>query len=244
MEVEMARSETEAVAGCDRSQILQSAGLERESLDSAGVFCLVRRGVVAARHQQDAAVGWRCENLMRIDAGIEIGGLGDRRADRAVGIEPMDGQAARIVVGDQQISAARVGADMNGTRRQRGRVAMRTQRARCRIDGQRIGAMFVAGDARAAVTGNGVKGVARRMRPDILDIGGQRDGAALGQCGAFDVDIEKAQDRSDARVIHRPRVIGSHGFSVWNFCLERFLGICACGACADFRRAFARAGFP
>jgi hypothetical protein len=99
MKVEMAWAETEAVAGRYRRQIPQNAVLEREGLDRAGVFSLARCGIVAARHQYDAAVRRRRENLMRVNTGIEIGGLGDRRADRAVGVEPVDGQAARIVVG-------------------------------------------------------------------------------------------------------------------------------------------------
>jgi hypothetical protein len=133
VKVEMARAETEAIAGCNRSQIPQNAVLECEGLDRAGVFRLVWRSVVTARHQHDAAVGRRCENLVRIDAGIEIGGLGDRRADRAVGVEPMDGQAARIVVGGQQISAACIDADMESMSEPRSNFGAGWSRCRKRV---------------------------------------------------------------------------------------------------------------
>jgi len=134
MKVEMARAETKTVAGRDRSQVSQDAVIERECLDRAGILGLVRGGIVTARDQRDAAVGRRRENLARVDAGIEIWILRNPGADRAVGVQPMDGQAARIVVGGQQISAMRIDADMDGARPLRSGIALG-----CRLPDRRRG---------------------------------------------------------------------------------------------------------
>src|SRR5690242_20727348 len=70
--------------------------------------------------------------------------------------------------------------------------------------------MLVAGSTRAAVAGDHVKVTPRRVWPRILDIGRQRDGAALAQLGALNVNLEDFQERSDARVVHRSRVGRNH----------------------------------
>ena len=93
--------------GAIEARLRQHAIVEAECLDRAGIFRLAGVGIVAARHQQHGAVSRRGEDLMRIDAGIEFCRLRDRRADRAVGIDAMDGDIARIVIGRQQICAAR-----------------------------------------------------------------------------------------------------------------------------------------
>src|SRR6516225_8457744 len=70
--------------------------------------------------------------------------------------------------------------------------------------------MLVARNTRATVAGNHVKVTPRWVRPGILDIGRQRDGAAFAQLGAINVNLEDFQERSDARVIHRFRITHSH----------------------------------
>ena len=80
--------------------------------------------MIAARHQQHGAIAGRGEDLMRINAGIEFLRLRDRRADRAVGVDAMHRDIARVVIGGQQKSAAGIDADMDRARRQRRRIAV------------------------------------------------------------------------------------------------------------------------
>src|ERR1700720_2643527 len=91
MEVEVARAEAEPIAGRDRGQTAQCAVVEAERLDRAWVLGFVRLGVVAAGYQQHSVVRGRGEDLMRVNAGIELFGLCDLRTDRAVGVEAMAG---------------------------------------------------------------------------------------------------------------------------------------------------------
>ena len=150
MEVEMARSEAETGTGRDRRQIGQHAILEGEGFDGAWIFGLAGVAVVAARHQHHRAIVRRRQNLMGENAGVQIAGLRQACADRAIGGEPMHGDVARIVVGGQQITAAAIDADMDRPRRQRRRFADKPQCAGCRIDRERVGEVLIAGDTRPA----------------------------------------------------------------------------------------------
>ncbi len=138
---------------------------------------------------------------MGVDAGVEIAGLRHRRADPPVGFDPMNGEVARRVVGRQQKSAAAVDAGVDRTRRQCRRLAMRPQRSRRGIDGERAGVVLVAGNPGSAATRDDIQKTPRRMRPGILDIGRQRHHLARGQAGTVDVEIVARQHRSDAGVI-------------------------------------------
>ena len=139
---------------------------------------------------------------MRVNSGVEIAGLRHRCADGAVRTEAMNGHAARRVVGRQQVAAAAVDARVDRARRQRHRIAMRPQRCRRRIDRERAGIMLVAGKAWSAAARHHVQKTPQRMRPGILNAGGQRDRAACAQGCGVDVDIITRKRRSDAAVIH------------------------------------------
>src|SRR5262249_48013867 len=78
MEIEVPRAEAETAARRDRGQIPQHAIGKGEGFDRARVLRLGGGGVIAARHQEDAAIVRRCQNLVRINAGVEISRLGDR----------------------------------------------------------------------------------------------------------------------------------------------------------------------
>src|SRR5215471_17816094 len=127
-------------------------------------------------------------------------------ANHAVAADPMHGEPAWVVVSCQQITTAAIETGMNWPRGQRRWLAMRSQVARCRIDGERIGEMLGARNTRAAIAGNHVEVTSRRVRPGILDIGWQCDGAAFAQLCAVNVNVEHIQKRSDARVVHRFRI--------------------------------------
>src|SRR5215469_14554949 len=99
MKVEMPRAEAKTFTGRDRGQVFQFAVFEGERLERPRILRFGRAGIIATCHQNDAAVRWRRQNLMRIDAGIEIRGLRNRRADAAVAADAMYGEAAWLVVG-------------------------------------------------------------------------------------------------------------------------------------------------
>src|SRR6516225_12384713 len=69
--------------------------------------------------------------------------------------------------------------------------------------------MLSAGNTRAAIAGNHVKVTPRGVRPGILDIGRECDGATFAQLCAVNVNVKHIQERSDARVVHRFRI--THG---------------------------------
>ena len=206
----MARPKTEPGAGRNRGKAGQRAVGEAERLDCAGVLRLVRLGIVAAGHQQHRVVRRRGEDLMRINAGIEFFRLRDRRADRAVGIEAMHGDVARIVVRREQICAAGIDAAVDRPRRQRCRCAVHLQCACGRINRQRVGAVRIARDLRPAVARHRVESAPRRMRPDVLNVGRQRHGAALDQRGAVDVDVVERELGPDTGVIDRLGFVAAH----------------------------------
>jgi hypothetical protein len=69
------------------------------------------------------------------------------------------------------------------------------------IDAERAGHMRVAEiHSRAAIARNHVEVPCRRMRPDVLDVGRQRDRATFAQRGVGDVDVKESELRPDAGV--------------------------------------------
>ena len=204
MKVEMARTEAQ-VAGRDRGEVGQHAVGEAEHLERAGLFGLVGLGVVAARHQDSGAVARRGPQLMGEDAEVEPVRLRDRVADRAVGMDAMHRDIARVIVRGQQVPPRAVDAAMHRSRRQRCGRAVRRQRAARRIDAERGRDMLGAGDgARPAVARHHIEIVLRRMRPGVLHVGaGRGDRLAPGQGRSLGVDVVAEQLRPDALVEHR-----------------------------------------
>ena len=135
VEIEMPRAEMHAVARLDRRELRQHAALEGECLDRAGVHRIVAGRIVAARDQDDLLVVRRRANLVGVFAGVEPVGLFHPLAERAVAVDAVDGERARVVVGGQQIFAGDVDAGVDRTRRQAHRLARaasaRRSRDRC-----------------------------------------------------------------------------------------------------------------
>src|SRR5262249_29660801 len=151
MEIEMPRSEAVSGSRRDRGKVAQRAAIECKDLERAGIFRLAVGGVVAACDQDCGAVSRRRADLMPIDAGIELVGLAYRFTDRAIAIDVVHRDVARVVVAGEQIFAGRVDAGVDRTRRQRLWLAMGLQRTRAGVDAEGVGAVRGAGKARAAV---------------------------------------------------------------------------------------------
>ncbi len=222
MNIEMAWAEAESGAALDRRQIAQHAILEAIDLERAGVLGLVCLRIVAARHHDRRLVARRGQDLMRKNSDVEFFARRDLFAERAVRLDAMDRDVARIVVGGQQIFARAVDAAMHRPRRQRCDVAVRRERAGRRIDAERGGDVPGAGNgARAAVARHHVEKFLRRMRPDVLDIGaGRGHRISAGQRRAIDVDVVAGKLRTDALIEHR---LG-HGVLRRNVCISTLHG--------------------
>src|ERR1700716_4419013 len=147
MEIEMPRAEAEPGPGRDRGDVAQHAVLEAVDLERAGVLGLAGGGIVAARHQDRGLVPRRGENLVGVYAGIWLAWLAHHVAERAVALDAMHRDVARIVVGGEQVFARGIDAGVDRTRRQRLRLAMGLQGAGLRIDAGRGGEGVCAGPA-------------------------------------------------------------------------------------------------
>src|SRR5579872_6252630 len=101
MKVEVTWSEMHAVARCYACEIGQDAVFEVENLDRAGIGWIVRRCIIAPRHQNDAGIVWRGADLMGVDAGVELSRLADLFSDRAHGIDAMNRHIGRVIICDQ-----------------------------------------------------------------------------------------------------------------------------------------------
>ena len=97
----MARPKAVALAGGDRRQVRQYAVLEVEQLERAGVFGLAAAGIVAARNEDRHPVGGGRQHLVPEDAGVDARWLLYLLAEGAVPVDAVDGDTARIIVGDQ-----------------------------------------------------------------------------------------------------------------------------------------------
>src|SRR5262249_17753682 len=102
-----------------------------------------------------------------------------RFTDRAIAIDVVHRDVARVVVAGEQIFAGRVDAGVDRTRRQRLWLAMGLQRTRAGGDAEGGGAVRGAGKARAAVARHDIKVSPRWVRPGVLDVGRQDGRSAL-----------------------------------------------------------------
>ena len=172
MEVEMARAEAEPIAAARSMQVRQHAVLEAIDLERAGVFRLAGFRIVAARDHDRGLVARRGQHLMRENADVELLARRDLFAERAVRLDAMDRDVARIIVRGEQIAARAVDAAMHRPRRQRRRPpcgvsapeagSMRNAVATCLVPGMVPG---------PAVARHRVEKFLRRVRPDVLDVG-------------------------------------------------------------------------
>jgi hypothetical protein len=174
--------------------------LKGKRLERTGVHRIVAGRIVAARDQNHLLVVGRCPNLVGIFAGVEPIRLVHLCAKRAVTVDAMDREGARVVVGRQQIFAGNVNAGVDRTRRQVLRLPMRRQCACHRIDLQRVGKVLVARHSGPTPARHDVEVSLRGMRPRVLDIGRQVHGAAFLECGILDVHAIKRELAADARV--------------------------------------------
>src|SRR6185369_15732396 len=153
---------------------------------------------------------------MRVDAEVQSSGLLYLVGDGAVRVQAVDGEAAGIVVGDQDVSARGVDGNMDGAREERYRLAERLQRAG-RIDTKGGDAMLVAAGRRSGTRADGTAVAPRNiedwfrwMRPGVLDIGRERNRRALGESGAVEVDVVLGEFDADAGVEGHTSGFGNH----------------------------------
>ena len=92
-----------------------------------------RNRLIAARRQDHRTTGGHHANLMGIDSGSERRLLPNFGADRAVGVQAMNGDAARIVESGKHMLAAMVDGDVDRPMAQADGIAERLERSR-RID--------------------------------------------------------------------------------------------------------------
>ena len=111
-----------------------------EYLEGADVPLLwTRDALIAARRHDDRAAGGHDADLMGIDSGRRAAPCANLGADRAVGVQPMNGDAARIVEGGQHMLARVVDRDVDrpmaqADRSRRPARALPTNRPRMRSD--------------------------------------------------------------------------------------------------------------
>jgi hypothetical protein len=118
MEIQMPRSKADALSRRNRRAIRELAIVIAKHLDRPRVFCRRCGRLIATRDEDDAVIRWQHADLMRVNANIQAFGLGNFATDGAIGVDCMNGQAARIVVGDQQVTAWPIAADVNRPRSQ------------------------------------------------------------------------------------------------------------------------------
>lgn len=139
---------------------------------------------------------------MRENTGIEPGRLLHLRVERAVRVDTMHADHARIVVSSECVGAGGVNARVNGARGQHLCLAVQVQCA-VRLHAQCAQAVNLCGNgciARCAVARGGINKLPRRMRPHILNVGRHGHRRARCQRGAIDIEFEVAQPGADALV--------------------------------------------
>jgi hypothetical protein len=184
----------------------QHAVLEREHFDGAGVFRLPAGGVVAARHQERGPVRWRGADLVGVDAGVRLCRLVHQIAERAVLVDVMHRDIARVVIGDERVFAGSVDADVNGARGQLPHRPVRGERAAGRIDAEGARDMGIAfariPAAGLPIAGDNIKVAPRRMRPGVLHIGWKNDRAPPDEYGCVHVKLIQRELRPDAGIVN------------------------------------------
>ena len=206
MKVEMARTELHAVVGLDGCEVCQHPTAEMVDLDRAGVHWAVIRRVVAAGDHDHMRVVRRGADLVRVFAGIKRIRLAHLFTQRAVAVDPMHGERARVVIGGQQKLARQIEAGVNGARRQTLRLTVRRERARCGVDPQCMSEIPVAAHPGTAAARYGIKvRAARRMRPRVLHVRRQDDAAAPRERGGLYIQAVPRELASDAGIECRGR---------------------------------------
>ncbi len=143
MKVQVPRSKLASLRRRNRREIGKPALVIAKHFHRTRIFCRRARGLIPARHEDDAPVRRHHANLMRIDADVQISRLRNLAADCAVAVDRVDGYAARIVVRNQQVRGGHIPGDVDGPRAYRRRRAVGLERARRRVDSKRRHAMFV-----------------------------------------------------------------------------------------------------
>ncbi len=114
MELDVAAAKFAAAVRRDGLPVRELTVGVAEYLQRAAVLVLsARDALVAARGHDHGTTGWHDADLMSVDARIERCRLANFGADRAVGAEPMYGNAARLVVGGEQVLAAAIDGDVD-----------------------------------------------------------------------------------------------------------------------------------
>ena len=125
VKIHMPWAKTIAAAGRDRRAQRKTPVVEVEQLERTRILGLVlacaARRIVAAGDQNSAAPARCGQDLMGEDANIEPLGLRNQFANRAVVVERMHADAARLVVCAQQVAPGGVQRAVNGSARQRTR---------------------------------------------------------------------------------------------------------------------------
>jgi len=171
---EQAGSEAVAAPRSDRRPVRELAVLETENLERTGIFRFAGSGIVAAGNENRRFAGRHYADLVRKDSNVQSRYLFHLVSDGSILIDPMHGDAARIIVGDQGMRAGPVDTDVQRARSQRRRRSVRLQRSGTGIDAQRARTVLVAGHPGTAVAPCCVENVGRGMGPSILHIRGQR----------------------------------------------------------------------
>ena len=143
-----------------------------EDLEPARLLGLSPCRVVAARYQDDLLVVAAHPDLVRIDPGIDRLRLTRPLAPGGpVAVDPVDAEPARIAERDEDVFGRDVGRHVDGAGRQRDRLAVRAERARCGIDAERgdvvLGPDHPA-DPRCAVARRDIEKPPRPVRPSAV----------------------------------------------------------------------------
>src|SRR5215207_2573450 len=109
MEIEMARPEPVAAVRRDRDLVAELPVAIVEDFQRTRFLGFALGRVVAARDQDDLAAVEADANLMAVNAGVDWLGLHDFRPRRAVGVDAVDPEAARIAERDQDMFGREIG---------------------------------------------------------------------------------------------------------------------------------------
>ncbi|MCX7138055.1 MAG: hypothetical protein NTW47_15805 [Proteobacteria bacterium] len=180
-----------AAIGRDRNLVGQHAVFVVENFQRARVFGLGWRAFVAAHDQDGEPVVRRHAYLVGVNAEVQILCLFDFVAQRRIRIDAVDVQRARVVECNQHVFRWNIGGHVDGAHRQRNRLAMRLQRAACRIYAESAHMVVGAGraGARRAAARRNIKMAARRVRPRVMHACRQSHALALGQHATFNIDF-------------------------------------------------------
>jgi hypothetical protein len=204
VEVQVARAVAEPPLAAHRQigQRRELAVLEVVDLHRARVLRLGGFGAVASCDYDRRTIAGHGQHLVREDAHVDPSRLRHLRADRAVGVDAMHGDVARIVVADECIRAGGVHAVVDRALRQCPRFPVQLQRA-ARVDAHRAQPMdraWIGRVARCGIAGGHVQVLPRWMRPDVLHVGRQRNRCAPRERGVVDIHVPVGELVADALI--------------------------------------------